>query len=147
METKVWRELSKPAEYSRSTASKYKVKESRCSQETRGSTADPTQKCTAPSPSFPKISLGDQKHQLGSPGHRAEVPALTPQEESGYNYLPQEKEDQQRALIADIKKKKGMPTRREKGEGETQVVAALCKQNSRHKPGNSKVMVPTATVT
>lgn len=50
-------------------------------------------------------------------------------------------------MIADIKKKKGMPTRREKGEGETQVVAALCKQNSRHKPGNSKVMVPTATVT
>ena len=72
-ETEVWRELSKPAGCSRRTASKYRDEESRCSRETRGSTAGPTQKCTAPNSSFPKVSLGDQKHQLGSPGHRAAV--------------------------------------------------------------------------
>lgn len=49
-------------------------------------------------------------------------------------------------MIAEIKKRKR--DAKEKGErGRGKLVTALCKQNSRHKPGNSKVTVPTATVT
>lgn len=103
-------------------------------------------------PPFPKVSLRDQKCQLGNPGPRAGVPADTFQEKKWVRLSTTREGGAADSYdLLRFKKKGGGGERdaKEKGEGGRggQVVAALCKQNSRHKPGNSKVMVPTATVT
>lgn len=62
----------------------------------------------------------------------------------GKNVYPKKRRNSARDLIHWVKKLNAKEEG-EKGE-EIQVVVVLCNQNSRHKPGNSKVTVPTATV-